>query len=124
MHTNGEGVGQDYAKAVEWYQKAAQQGSAQAQFNLGISYKDGRGVRQDYSKAFEITAKPSSCFKSQQIKDMMQLKAILEGYTLRVKVLIKIMKKHYIGLGRLVTTAVKKAVTTIECLTNNNIQYE
>ena len=38
---------------VEWYQKAAQQGDAEAQFNLGVMYKNGDGVTQDYEKAVE-----------------------------------------------------------------------
>ena len=31
--------------------QAAEQGNAQAQFNLGLMYDSGRGVRQDYTKA-------------------------------------------------------------------------
>ncbi len=31
-------------KAVEWYRRAAEQGHAQAQFNLGVSYYKGNGV--------------------------------------------------------------------------------
>ena len=34
MYDIGAGVRQDYFKAVEWYQKAAEQGHAEAQFNL------------------------------------------------------------------------------------------
>ncbi|MBP5419901.1 MAG: SEL1-like repeat protein [Bacteroidales bacterium] len=46
-------VEQDYQKAVEWYTKAAEQGYARAQYNLGDCYKNGRGVEQDYQKAVE-----------------------------------------------------------------------
>ena len=49
----GQGVTQDYAKAVEWYRKAADQGHAQAQYNLGYCYYKGQGVTQDYAKASE-----------------------------------------------------------------------
>jgi TPR repeat protein len=35
MYDNGQGVPQDYATAVRWYRKAAEQGYAKAQFNLG-----------------------------------------------------------------------------------------
>ncbi len=42
---------QDYAKAVEWYRKAAEQGYADAQYNLGHMYDKGEGVTQDYAKA-------------------------------------------------------------------------
>jgi len=34
-------------EASRWYQKAAEQGDADAQFNLGVRYGCGRGVRQD-----------------------------------------------------------------------------
>src|SRR5690606_40942624 len=53
MYKNGNGVAKDYKKAVEWYQKAAEKGNADAQFNLGVMYKNGNGVAKDYKKAVE-----------------------------------------------------------------------
>lgn len=50
-YANGEGVSQDYTKAVEWYKKAASQGYTSSQFNLGNAYYNGTGVRQDYVQA-------------------------------------------------------------------------
>jgi TPR repeat protein len=47
----GYGVPQDYAEAEMWYRKAAEQGHAEAKFNLGIMYYNGRGVLQDYVEA-------------------------------------------------------------------------
>jgi TPR repeat protein len=44
----GRGVPQEYAKAANWYQKAANQGVDTAQANLGFLYLNGLGVRQDY----------------------------------------------------------------------------
>jgi hypothetical protein len=41
----------DYVEAVKWYRKAAEQGDAVAQNNLGVMYKKGRGVTQDYAEA-------------------------------------------------------------------------
>jgi TPR repeat protein len=41
----------DYAAAASWYRKAAEQGDARAQFNLGIMYAEGEGVPQDYAVA-------------------------------------------------------------------------
>ncbi len=38
MYGNGEGVPQDYAEAVGWWRKAAEQGDANAHFNLGLLY--------------------------------------------------------------------------------------
>ncbi len=48
----GVGVPQDYGEALKWYTKAAEQGLAEAQYNLAIFYSNGRGVRRDYVKAY------------------------------------------------------------------------
>ena len=42
---------QDDAEAVKWYRKAAEQGLASAQFNLGQMCALGRGVPQDDAEA-------------------------------------------------------------------------
>ena len=39
---------QDYAVAMSWYRKAAEQGYIDAQINLGILYSMGEGVSRDY----------------------------------------------------------------------------
>src|ERR1039458_7345977 len=49
----GDGVPTDEIKAVEWYQKSADQGYAAAQFNLGFRYANGRGVPKDDIQAVE-----------------------------------------------------------------------
>ncbi len=41
----------DYSRAVYWYRKAAEQGNAYAQFNLGYCYQYGNGVTKDYAEA-------------------------------------------------------------------------
>ena len=51
MYASGQGVSQDYAQALSWYRKAAEQGYAPAQANLGVMYANGRGVAQDYAQA-------------------------------------------------------------------------
>ena len=38
MYVNGTGVSQDYTKAAQWFQAAADQGNAYAQHNLGVMY--------------------------------------------------------------------------------------
>ena len=43
-YANGRGVTQNDEKAVEWYQKAAEQGHAIAQYDLSWMYQHGRGV--------------------------------------------------------------------------------
>jgi hypothetical protein len=44
---NGRPVAADYARAAEWYRRAARQGHVGAQFLLGLMYDAGRGVPQD-----------------------------------------------------------------------------
>jgi tetratricopeptide (TPR) repeat protein len=41
----------NYAEAVKWYRKAAEQGHAEAQYALGYSYQYGHGVAQDDEEA-------------------------------------------------------------------------
>ena len=38
-YEEGLGVHQDYVEAVQWYRKAAEQGLANAQYNLGVMYE-------------------------------------------------------------------------------------
>src|SRR5260221_494374 len=47
------GVAQDYAEAVKWYRKAADQGLAVAENSLGEMYEEGNGVTQDYVEAYK-----------------------------------------------------------------------
>ena len=47
----GHGVPQDYQQAAAWFRKAAEQGDATAQRNLGLMYDTGTGVQQDYQQA-------------------------------------------------------------------------
>ncbi len=48
----GDGVTGNDSEAVKWYRKAADQGLASAQYNLGLMHADGRGVPQDYATAY------------------------------------------------------------------------
>lgn len=51
MYVEGKGASQDYGEAVRWFKKAAIQGFAEAQTNLGVRYVNGEGVPQDYVQA-------------------------------------------------------------------------
>ncbi len=42
----------DYKQAFYWYQQSAEQGNANAQYNLGNIYYDGKGVSKDYKHAY------------------------------------------------------------------------
>jgi hypothetical protein len=57
MYANGEGVPRDDADAVRWLRKAADQGYAAAQSNLGAMYAERRGVQLDGYQAIEPPAK-------------------------------------------------------------------
>ncbi|MCD7802218.1 MAG: SEL1-like repeat protein, partial [Clostridiales bacterium] len=61
------------AKAAYWYEKAAQQGIAQAQFNLAACYYNGQGVTRDRAKAKEWFQKAAD-------QGVEQAKAILRKY--------------------------------------------
>ena len=45
------GGGADYAQAIEWYAKAADQNHRLAQFNLGLMYAHGQGVEKNDATA-------------------------------------------------------------------------
>lgn len=51
LYQAGLGVGVDYPKAREWYERAAAKGHAVAANNLGVLYEHGWGVPPDFSKA-------------------------------------------------------------------------
>ena len=42
---------QDYAEAVKWWRKAAEQGHVKTQYQLGEMYHKGEGLPQDYEEA-------------------------------------------------------------------------
>ena len=46
-YASGQGVPQDYAKALQYYKQAAAANDALAQYNIGLLYETGRGVPQD-----------------------------------------------------------------------------
>ena len=50
-YEEGDGGEKALAEAVKWYQKAAGNGSAGAQFEIGWCYQEGRGVEEDPEKA-------------------------------------------------------------------------
>jgi len=51
IYLNGDAVPKDVTKAALWFRKAAEQGLADAQYNLAGAYSDGEGVPLDYAQA-------------------------------------------------------------------------
>jgi localization factor PodJL len=47
----GKGTSQNFAEAVKWYQRSAQQGFAQAQYRLGTLFERGLGQKADLQRA-------------------------------------------------------------------------
>ena len=54
---NGDGVDQDYEKALRLFMEACEAGSMKAARYVGMVYEQGLGVEQDYGKAAEYYAK-------------------------------------------------------------------
>jgi Flp pilus assembly protein TadD len=52
-YLSGQGVDTNYAEAVEWFQKGADQGNADCQNGLGFIYKNGLGMDKDYVEALK-----------------------------------------------------------------------
>ena len=53
MYSQGKGVEQNSEKAYEWFREAALQGSAIAQYNVGIIWYTGDGVAEsDLKQAY------------------------------------------------------------------------
>ena len=70
------GDGKDLKKlkeAFEYFNKAAHLGSAVAQYNLGILYRDGKGIKQDLKLARELFEKAAINRHVDAIKDLIKL---------------------------------------------------
>jgi len=52
MYYSGAGVTLDYSEAGKWVRRAADQGYARAQIDLGYLYEKGTGVPLDYVNAY------------------------------------------------------------------------
>ena len=52
VYASGDGVTKDAAEAVKWFRKAAEQGDAKAQYNLGLCYGHGDGIAKDPVEAY------------------------------------------------------------------------
>ena len=57
LYQNGQGVKQDYQKAVQLLQKACDGGEAGGCSLLGVFYETGQGVRQNFSTAKQYYGK-------------------------------------------------------------------
>jgi len=54
IYLTGKGLAQDYARAFEWYKKAAEKGDLAAQLHLAQLYRDGgKGLPREMAQAAE-----------------------------------------------------------------------
>lgn len=63
-YMNGDGVDQDYEKALQLFMEAFEAGSMKAARYVGMVYEQGLGVEQDYEKAAEYYAKKRRGWRS------------------------------------------------------------
>jgi len=54
VYETGDGVAQNFEKAVSWYRKASDQGHAKAQYNLGVCIYNGYGAEKDHEEAARL----------------------------------------------------------------------
>lgn len=52
-YAEGNGIGRNLRKSIEWYNKAAKHGSAEARYQVGRCYLEGKGVKENWEKAIE-----------------------------------------------------------------------
>jgi TPR repeat protein len=85
LYTKGQGVPQNYAKAINLYKKACAQGDAIAFNKMAILHAQGKGVPQNYIDAYShwsvaATLNNESARKNlSKIKKMMTNEQIAEG---------------------------------------------
>ena len=63
----------DYAQALKWFRRAADQGNVQGEDLLGIMYSQGRGVTQDFAEAarwYLLAAKQGNVHAQLQLADL------------------------------------------------------
>ena len=73
MYVEGRGVPQDYAEAMRWYRKVAEQGHASAQYNLAFLYGHGEGVPRNHVEAFKwfsLSARNGNQFARKALKEL------------------------------------------------------
>ncbi len=74
----GKGVPQDFAMAVDWYQRSANRGFAVAQYRLGTLYERGLGVPTDTARARAWYAKAAEAGNIKAMHNLAVLSASRE----------------------------------------------
>ena len=74
-----DGAAKDDAAAARFYARAADQGYANADFNLGICYADGKGVARDADEATRRFERAAARGDPQSKAALAALRSIVEG---------------------------------------------
>ena len=53
LYERGQGVEEDHATALKWYESAGEENLTRAQYNAAVMYHVGRGTEMDIAKAME-----------------------------------------------------------------------
>lgn len=97
LKNQGGGVPQDYEQAREWYLKAAEQGHAAAQYNLGVLYDKGLGFPQDVVEAYAWVNVAAAQGYSKAIGLRNRVRKALDGASLvRAQAQSKIYYEKYV----------------------------
>jgi TPR repeat protein len=78
----GQGVPQDYARSLYWFEKAADQGCFGAYAAVSSLYRDGKGTSVDLGKAYmwlniAISRLPDSVERDALIKERGKIEALM-----------------------------------------------
>jgi TPR repeat protein len=79
MYASGEGIPQDHAEASKWFRKAAEQGDAKAQNNLGVMHARGLGVPLDYAEAAKWFRKAADQGDGKGRENLERVETLLES---------------------------------------------
>jgi hypothetical protein len=77
---NVENENIDFQKAFSWYEKSAQQGYAQAQWNIGNFYAVGQVVSQDFEKSLYWLEKSANQGHIDAMLHAGQVSAVMDYY--------------------------------------------
>lgn len=60
VYQRGQGVKQNYPKAIYWFRQAAKHNNSDAEFSLGTMYQHGQGVPQNDTEAAKWFARSAA----------------------------------------------------------------
>ena len=142
LYYTDESIPKDYAKAIYWYTKAAEQGEVRAQAYLGFAYYSGQGIAQDYKLALQwyrraaqqnnkaaqmgigyMSAHGSGITKSYVVSLAAFNTAGLEASAADQERLLKIMSPSEIESAKLLTAEMSKPNNFIKALDDYLAKY-